>query len=171
MIEIVARSINASSRGALAGFTGYGSRMSVTPSATNTSASPTFAQHTPTAPRSICHFATSGDLWVFACGRRFTPADASEPLRRVHVAQAAVNDRSELVASADQRGAWATLPRRIRRVMASLGDSGFGIRDLMLGVDRLAIKSQIPNPESRHARCVSRGSCREQSRNFAGCTA
>jgi hypothetical protein len=49
--------------------------MSSMPAATKTSASPTLAQQMPTAPRSICHFATIGDLWVLACGRRLRPAD------------------------------------------------------------------------------------------------
>src|ERR1051326_8182715 len=52
--------------------------MSLMPAAAKTSASPTFAQPMPAAPRSICIFATMGDLWVFACGRRRMPAlDAS----------------------------------------------------------------------------------------------
>src|ERR1051325_7747313 len=52
--------------------------MSLTPAAAKTSASPTFAQQMPKAPRSICIFATTGDLCVFACGRRRVPAlDAS----------------------------------------------------------------------------------------------
>ena len=60
------------------GFTGYGRRMSSIPASTNTSASPSFAQQTPIAPRSICHRATTGDLCVFACGRsRMPAADAS----------------------------------------------------------------------------------------------
>ena len=39
----------------------------------NTSASPSFAQQMPTAPRSICQRATSGLLWVLECGRRRMP--------------------------------------------------------------------------------------------------
>src|SRR2546428_7436067 len=74
MIEIVALSLNARRREALTGLTGYGSRMLSMPAATNTSALPSFAQQTPTAPRSICHRAMIGDLWVFAWGRRATPA-------------------------------------------------------------------------------------------------
>src|SRR5262245_29063611 len=74
MIEIVARSARARMRSAFEGLTGYGRRMFAIPAATNTSASPTLAQHTPTAPRSICHFAMVGDLCVFACGRSATPA-------------------------------------------------------------------------------------------------
>src|SRR5580765_7869745 len=74
MIEIVARSTRARMRPAFEGLTGYGRRMFAIPASTNTSASPTLAQHTPTAPRSICHFATTGDLCVFACGRSATPA-------------------------------------------------------------------------------------------------
>ena len=66
MIDIAARSISASSRGAFDGLTGYGRRTLSMPASTKTSASPIFAQHTPIAPRSICHFATIGDLWVFA---------------------------------------------------------------------------------------------------------
>src|SRR5262249_40205873 len=44
------------------------------PASTNTSASPILAQQMPTAPRSICHLAMTGDLCVFACGRRCMPA-------------------------------------------------------------------------------------------------
>src|SRR5260221_10093510 len=52
------------------------------PAAANTSASPTFAQQMPTAPRSICIFATMGDLCVFACGRRRIPALDASPCTR-----------------------------------------------------------------------------------------
>src|SRR5437762_5945830 len=48
--------------------------MSAMPASAKTSASPSFAQQTPTAPRSICQRATMGDLCVFACGRKRMPA-------------------------------------------------------------------------------------------------
>jgi hypothetical protein len=66
MIDISARSISAINRGAFEGLTGYGRRMSSMPASAKTSASPIFAQQTPIAPRSICHPATLGDLWVLA---------------------------------------------------------------------------------------------------------
>src|SRR6266851_7133589 len=56
--------------------------MSCMPASTNTSASPTFAQQMPTAPRSICHVATMGDLWVLACGRSRRPADEASSCTR-----------------------------------------------------------------------------------------
>src|SRR6187402_3374543 len=56
--------------------------MSAIPSAANTSASPSFAQQMPTAPRSICSAATRGDLCVLACGRsRLPPAFAADCMR------------------------------------------------------------------------------------------
>ena len=45
-----------------------------TPAAAITSASPTFATHTPTAPAAIWRRAISGHLWVLAWGRIFLPA-------------------------------------------------------------------------------------------------
>ena len=39
-----------------------------------TSASPSLAQATPSAPAAICRRAISGQRWVLACGRRFLPA-------------------------------------------------------------------------------------------------
>src|SRR4029079_14127858 len=43
--------------------------MSVTPGSAKTSASPSFAQQTPTAPASNCMRAMTGDLCVLPCGR------------------------------------------------------------------------------------------------------
>ena len=63
--------------------------MSSMPAATNTSASPTFAQQMPTAPRSICHRATTGDLWVLACGRSRTPGGVGEVLHAIDVGEEA----------------------------------------------------------------------------------
>src|SRR4051812_18392804 len=55
---------------------------SATPPAANTSASPTVATVSPTAPRSSWRRAISGHLWVFACGRRARPfARASAAVR------------------------------------------------------------------------------------------
>src|SRR4029453_8616718 len=51
--------------------------MSVTPASAKTSASPSFAQHTPPAPASICMRAMTGDLCVLACGRSALPAPAT----------------------------------------------------------------------------------------------
>ena len=45
-----------------------------TPAAAITSASPTLATQTPTAPAAIWRRAISGHLWVLACGRSFLPA-------------------------------------------------------------------------------------------------
>ena len=45
-----------------------------TPAAAMTSASPSLAQATPSAPAAICRLAISGQRWVLACGRRFFPA-------------------------------------------------------------------------------------------------
>src|SRR5687767_15705337 len=47
--------------------------MSRIPRSANTSASPSLAQQTPTAPLAICISARSGLLWVFAWGRRRWP--------------------------------------------------------------------------------------------------
>ena len=47
-----------------------------TPAATKASASPTFWQQMPTAPRSICASAMSGHLCDFACGRSATAGAA-----------------------------------------------------------------------------------------------
>src|SRR5713101_7480661 len=47
--------------------------MSAIPSSAKISASPSFAQQMPTAPRSICRAATRGDLCVLACGRSRSP--------------------------------------------------------------------------------------------------
>ena len=44
-------------------------RISLTPAAANASASLTFWQHTPTAPKAICRSATAGVLCILACGR------------------------------------------------------------------------------------------------------
>jgi hypothetical protein len=44
-------------------------RMLSIPAAAMTSASPSLAQHTPTAPASICFRAMTADLWVLAWGR------------------------------------------------------------------------------------------------------
>ena len=49
-------------------------RMSRTPAATITSASPGFAQVTPSAPASIILWAIAGIFMPFVCGRQFTPA-------------------------------------------------------------------------------------------------
>src|SRR5919197_3889653 len=74
--------MSAMRRGAFDGCTGYGSRTLSKPGPTNTSASPSFAQQMPAAPRSSCHFAMIGDLCVFACGRSCIPAaDASRCTR------------------------------------------------------------------------------------------
>src|SRR5438105_4628670 len=73
MKENATRSASARTRSALTGFSGYGSRMSMIPASANTSASPSFAQQIPTAPRAICISATSGDLWVLAWGRSRRP--------------------------------------------------------------------------------------------------
>ena len=40
-----------------------------TPPSIIASASLTFWQHTPTAPRAICNSAILGHLWLLACGR------------------------------------------------------------------------------------------------------
>src|SRR5262245_36752361 len=45
-----------------------------TPAAAMTSASPSLAQATPSAPAAIWRRAISGQRWVLACGRRFFPA-------------------------------------------------------------------------------------------------
>ena len=50
MMDRRVRSMSASTRAALDGWTGYGRRMSATPAPANTSASPNFAQQIPTAP-------------------------------------------------------------------------------------------------------------------------
>src|ERR1700742_2074162 len=44
------------------------------PPATSASASDTFWQQTPTAPKAICRAAMTDDLCVLACGRRRTPS-------------------------------------------------------------------------------------------------
>src|ERR1043166_932471 len=75
MIDTDARSISAITRLAFDGLTGYGRGGWGAPASANPSASPSFAQQIPTAPRSICHFAIAGDLCVFACGRSRMPAD------------------------------------------------------------------------------------------------
>src|SRR5437879_4286203 len=48
-----------------------------TPPSTMASASPTFWQHTPTAPRAICRRPITAHLCVFACGLRRTPLPAT----------------------------------------------------------------------------------------------
>src|SRR3954453_1375062 len=53
------------------------------PCSAKVSASPTEATVIPTAPRSSCIIAISGDLWVFPCGRSATPfAPAHSAARR-----------------------------------------------------------------------------------------
>src|SRR5213593_488424 len=79
--------------------------MSSMPAATKTSASPTLAQHTPTAPRSICHRATIGDLCVFAWGRRRTPASLRVS-ERDRCLPEVLRDRRGLEGSPDLVDAW-----------------------------------------------------------------
>ncbi len=50
-----------------------------TPPATNTSASATFWQHTPTAPAATCRRAISTHLWALPCARSARPAAATAP--------------------------------------------------------------------------------------------
>src|SRR5690349_6214714 len=66
------------------------------PASANTSASPSFAQQSPIAPRSSCFFAMTGDLWVFACGRTFLP---------VRFENAAIRSRFRSNASTSTRSA------------------------------------------------------------------
>ena len=47
------------------------------PPATITSASPTFAQVTPTAPHLICRWASRGDLCALLCGLQSRPFSVS----------------------------------------------------------------------------------------------
>ena len=58
--------------------TGYATKMSSIPPAAMTSASLSFAQHTPFAPNSICIFARRTILWVLVCGR------SAHPCRSAH---------------------------------------------------------------------------------------
>ena len=58
-------------------------RLAMSPAA-RASASPSLAQHRPTAPAAIWRFAISADLWVFACGR------SAMPLARVKAAMDAM---------------------------------------------------------------------------------
>ncbi len=56
------------------------------PPQASTSASATFCTHCPTAPRAICNFAITGDLWVLAWARSFTPVGASNAAMRSRLA-------------------------------------------------------------------------------------
>ena len=60
------------------------------PASAKTSASPSFAQQMPTAPRAICRRASSGDLWVLACGRSRMPLARR---RRLHAIEVALDAR------------------------------------------------------------------------------
>ena len=55
------------------------------PAAAITSASPSLAQHIPTAPASIWSRATRGDLCALACGRQATPASAQSSAMRARL--------------------------------------------------------------------------------------
>src|SRR5476649_1537115 len=57
-------------------------RMSGTPPQARASASATFWTHWPTAPRAICSFAMTADLWVLAWARSRAPVGASNPAMR-----------------------------------------------------------------------------------------
>lgn len=61
-----------SRRGTVESTTGEVNRIPRTPAAESASTSPSFAQHTPTAPAAICLPAIHADLCVFACGRSVT---------------------------------------------------------------------------------------------------
>ena len=56
------------------------------PAATNASASPTFWQQMPAAPRSICSSAIAGHLCDFACGRSAMPRAVRRVRHQVEVA-------------------------------------------------------------------------------------
>ena len=78
--------VSAARRASLRGLTtSLLTRMSDTPPQARISASATFCTHWPTAPRAICRCATTGDLWVLAWGRSFTPAFGGHVGHRVEV--------------------------------------------------------------------------------------
>ena len=89
MIEIAARSINARRRGALAGLTGYGSRMSRDARVGEHFRLADLRAADARSAALNLPLATTGDLCVLACGRRRMPARIRERLHAVDVVQRA----------------------------------------------------------------------------------
>src|SRR5579872_1222987 len=93
-----------------------------TPPRTIASASETFWQQTPTAPRAICILAISGDLWVLACGRSFALVFATVSAMRARLRSSASRSTSSAGVSISSKGMPASAGGAI--VMMGSGISG-----------------------------------------------
>ncbi len=133
------------------------------PPQASTSASATFCTHWPTAPRAICSFAITGDLWVLACARSFAPVGARSAAMWSRLASNASRSttRAGVSMSCSRIPGWAGGACSMTVLPCSVRPSGWRT----VAADRWGPGSRRPVVIAWHAPVTSPRSVRRDQRN------